>query len=40
VIRYADTGQAIPVDVRADRQEARAEIESLREQLSGGKDNR
>lgn len=30
VIRYADTGQAIPVDVRADRQEARAEIDALR----------
>lgn len=35
VIRYADTGVPIPVDVRADRQEARAEIEALREQLAG-----
>lgn len=34
VIRYADTGQAIPVDVRADRQEARAEIDALREELT------
>ena len=33
VIRYADTGVAIPVDVRADRQEARVEIETLREEL-------
>lgn len=33
VIRYADTGQAIPVDVRVDRQEARAEIDALREEL-------
>lgn len=33
VIRYADTGQAIPVDVRADRQEARAEIDALRLEL-------
>lgn len=35
VIRYADTGQAIPVDVRADRQEARAEIDALRVELAG-----
>jgi hypothetical protein len=33
VIRYVDTGVAIPVDVRADRQEARAEIEALRNEL-------
>lgn len=33
VIRYADTGQAMPVDVRADRQEARAEIDALRSEL-------
>ena len=33
VIRYVDTGVAIPVDVRADRQEARAEIDALREEL-------